>query len=556
MLFDRRRTSIPALVHRGGAFALALLAASLAVRAQAAMPDGPTFVPRMECAAVTRFARPGLVIDRAAQVPAGPPPMADGSGAIDDAAPPVPEHCVIQGRLDPRTGHGGRSFALGFDLRLPLQWNGRFAFHGGGGMDGRLVPAVGDIHGTLDPSALARGFAVISSDGGRRGSWTDSTFGLDQQARIDYAYNALEKITLLGRQLTTEFYGRAPDYSYHLGCSNGGRQGLVASQRLPLLFDGIIAGDPSMGFSRIAIGEVWNIGVVARVAPRDDGGRPILARAFSDDDLKLVRAGVLQRCDAKDGLVDGLIQDWQRCDFDPAVLRCRGPKSASCLSPPQTKALKALFEGPRTRSGEHVYGPFNYDTGIADGKWRGMRLGTATDGGWNSADATLGLGQFRFYQLTPPDPDFDPLKPFDIDETLARTRHTAALGDGDSPYLETFVRRGKMIVYNGLSDQGMASSEIVRWFDRAVAATGPAVKDAVRLYFIPGMLHCSGGESTDKFDMLTPLMEWVEHGRTPDRILATSRSIPGISRPLCPHPLTARYKGGDPSDAASFACEQ
>ena len=530
-----------------------IIAAAEAADTDSASPSG-SVSPTMDCSAALKFARPGLTLDRVERVAAGHPPLADGSGAIDSAAPLVPEHCLVQGRVDPRIGHGGRPFAIGFDLRLPTQWNGRFAFHGGGGMDGRLVPAVGDIHRTLDPSALARGFAVISSDGGRRGAWTDSTFGQDQQARIDYAYNALEKITVLGKQFVTEFYGRPPDWSYHLGCSNGGRQGLVAAQKLPLLFDGIIAGDPSMGFSRIAVGEVWNIGVVAKISPRDLKGRPILARAFSDADLKRVRDAVLQRCDAHDGLVDNLIHDWQRCEFDPAELSCKGAKATDCLSTPQVNALRQLFQGPLTKSGRQVYGPFNYDTGIASASWRGMRLGTAPDGEANSADATLGLGQFRFYQLTPPDPGFDPLAPFDVDALLERSRYTAALGDGDSPYLETFVRRGKMIVYNGLADQGMASSEIIKWYEHAVAATGPAVRDSVRLYFVPGMTHCSGGEATDRFDMLTPLMEWVEHGRAPDRIVATSRSIPDIARPLCPHPLVARYQGGDPKSAASFAC--
>jgi feruloyl esterase len=337
------------------AIGLALLILAPLLRAQPASPSGSSS-PTLDCSAALKFARPGLAIDRVAidrveRVAAGHPPLADGSGAVDSAAPVVPEHCLVQGRVDPRIGHGGRPFAIGFDLRLPTQWNGRFAFHGGGGMDGRLVPAVGDIHRTLDPSALARGFAVISSDGGRRGAWTDSTFGQDQQARIDYAYNALEKITVLGKQFVTEFYGRPPDWSYHLGCSNGGRQGLVAAQKLPLLFDGIIAGDPSLGFSRIALGEVWNIGVVAKISPLDPDGRPILARAFSDADLKRVRDAVLKRCDAHDGLVDNLIHDWQRCEFDPAELSCKGAKATDCLSTPQVTALRQLFQGPLTKSG-------------------------------------------------------------------------------------------------------------------------------------------------------------------------------------------------------------
>jgi feruloyl esterase len=183
-----------------------------------------------------------------------------------------------------------------------------------------------------------------------------------------------------------------------------------------------------------------------------------------------------------------------------------------------------------------------------------MRLGNSQTGDPDSADATLGYGQFRFYQLTPPEPDFDLLKPLDYDELLERVRHTAAMSDADSPFLGTFAARGKMIVYNGLSDQGMASSEMADWYEEVLRVNGPSVRESVRLFLVPGMTHCSGGQATDKFDMLETIMAWVEKGRAPDRIFATSRSIPGISRPLCPYPKVARYKGGDKRSAESFTC--
>jgi feruloyl esterase len=458
--------------------------------------------------------------------------------------------------INERTGVGGRTFGIGFDLRLPLEWNGRFAFHGGAGMDGRLMPALGDIANTVDPSALERGFAVISSDGGHRGPFTDSSFGLDQQARIDYAYNALEKTTLLGKRLVADFYGSDPSYSYMLGCSNGGRQGLVASQRFPMLFDGIVSGDASLGFSRIAIGEMWNVHVLSRIAPRDAQGWPIYSRAYSDAEVNLVKGAVLKQCDALDGLADGIVHDWQACDFDPGILTCKAGETESCLSPAKAQALRDLHDGPRTSDGQHIYGPFNYDTGIASPAWRGMRLGTSQTGEPNSADATLGLGQFSLYQLTPPEPDFDPTGEVDWDEMLRRVRYTGALGDGDSPFINTFANNGKMIVYNGLSDQGMASSEFVKWYEKVLAVNGEEVRDSVRLFLVPGMTHCRGGEATDSFDMLAEIQAWVEEGKAPDRIHATSRSIPDIARPLCPYPQVARYIGGDPKNAASFACRK
>jgi hypothetical protein len=505
------------------------------------------------CAALVKLAKPGFVVEKAEIIPAGPAPAADGSGAVDHLGAPLPEHCLVQGMLNPRTGADGRKFGLGFDLRMPTKWNGRFAFQGGGGLDGRLAPALGDIFGSVRPSALARGFAVVGTDGGHRGNWLDGSFGLDQQARIDYAYNALDKVTLKAKELVEKYYGAAPKYSYLLGCSNGGRQGLIASQRMPLYFDGIVAGDPSIRFSRVTIAEMWNLQVAARIAPKDDKGRPIISRAFSDGDLRLVAAAVLKRCDALDGLADGIINDWRGCDFDPGVLTCKAEKTDGCLSEAQVGALRDLYAGPRTSDGKPLYGAFNYDTGIADPIWRAMHLGSSGTGEWDAADAGLGLSNMRYYQLTPPDPNFDPMT-FDFDRDVQRTRNTATISDADSTFLETFARHGKMIVYNGLSDQGMASSVLADWYDQVLRDNGKSISESVRLFLVPGMTHCDGGQATDQFDMLEAIMAWVEEGRAPDRIKATGKAFPGASRPICPYPLVARYKSGDVNKAESFVC--
>ncbi len=507
------------------------------------------------CAAIVNLATPDFVVEKAEIVPAGPAPAPDGSGVVDGEGELLPEHCLVQGMINPRIGAGGKKFGLGFDLRMPTKWNGRFAFHGGGGMDGRLAPALGDIFGSVRPSALARGFAVVATDGGHRGDWLDGSFGLDQQARIDYAYNALGAVTPKAKELVEKYYGSAPSYSYLLGCSNGGRQGLTASQRFPLYFDGIVAGDPSIKFSRVTVDQMWNLHVAARIAPKDENGRPIISRAFSDSDLRLVAESVLKRCDALDGLADGIINDWQGCDFDPGVLTCKGEKTGGCLSKAQVTALRDLHAGPSASDGRPLYGAFNYDTGIADPIWRAMHFGSSGTGEWDAADATLGLSNMRYYQLTPPDPDLDPLD-FDFDRDVERTRHTGAISDADSTFLETFARHGKMIVYNGLSDQGMASSVLADWYDEVLRVNGESIRDSVRLFLIPGMCHCDGGQATDRFDMLEAIMAWVEEGRAPDRIIATGKAFPGLSRPLCPYPLVARYKGGEVNNADSFVCAE
>lgn len=503
-----------------------------------------------DCTAIADLARPDFIVDRSEIVPAGPTPSPGGDGEA------LPEHCLVQGVLNPRLGADGRSFGIGFDLRMPTVWNGRFAFHGGGGLDGVLNPALGDIFGSVSPSALARGFAVVSSDGGHRSpTFLDPTFALDQQARLDFAFNAMDRVTLKAKELVEHYYDSTPEHSYLLGCSNGGRQGMLASQRFPLHFDGIVAGDPAFKLSRIAMDQAWNIQAAARIAPQDDAGRPIISRAFSDSDLDLVVDALLAQCDDLDGLADGMINDWLACDFDPGALVCEAGKMDACLSGAQVDALRDLHTGPRNSDGEPLYGTFPYDTGIAGPAWRGMHLGSSGTGEWDAADANLGFGTLRYYALTPPDPAFDPMT-FDFARDADRTRQTWALGDADATYLETFGRSGKMIVYHGLSDQGMAAGALADWYDQMVADTGASIRDSVRLFFIPGMTHCGGGQATDEFDMLDAIVAWVEEGRAPDRIVATGGFVPGASRPLCPHPLVARYQGGDEHSADSFVCSE
>jgi feruloyl esterase len=377
---------------------------------------------------------------------------------------------------------------------------------------------------------------------------------VDQQARVDYAYAAIGKVTPAAKALVARYYGRPAAHSYFAGCSNGGRQALTAAERYPLYFDGIVAGDPTLRFSRVALDEAWNLNVLGRIAPKDAAGHPLIAKAFSSDDLTLVKTALLKRCDARDGLADGQIQDWSHCDFDPAIVECRPGQHSRCLSPGQVSALRELHRGPHTPAAGSIYGPFNYDTGIAGSAWRGMRLGSAESSPANSADATLGLDMLRIFQLTPPDPQFDPWQQVDWDQLLRRVAATAAIGDADSPFLSTFALHSKLIAYNGLADQGLASSELVDWYRQALAASGSDAADALRLYLVPGMTHCGGGEATDKFEMLDAIVDWVEHGKAPGSVLARTSSGPPLSRPLCPYPKIARYKGGDQADAGSFEC--
>ena len=502
------------------------------------------------CQALKSFSWPNLVIEDAETVPAGPanPPEAVPAGTM------LPEHCLFRATLSPRKGADGQKFGIGIELRMPTDWNGRFAFQGGGGLDGVLHASYGSVFGTMLPPALARGFAVVSTDGGHRGkSMLDAHFGLDQQARLDYAYNALDKTTVIAKAVVAQYYGKKPDYSYFIGCSNGGRNGMIAAERLPTYFDGIVAGDPTFRLAWTNVDQAWNEIVLARAAPKDAEGRPIIAKALSESDLRLVSNAVLKACDAKDGLKDGMINDFQACHFDPAVLTCKGPKTDSCLAHKQVVALKELMGGPHDSRGHALYAAFPYDTGISDPAFRHMHFGTSPTGDLNAADATLGFDSLRYYAMTPPDPDFDVMK-FDFDHDTRRIWETSKINDADSTFLVTFAHHGKIILYHGLSDQGLSPLDTAAWYDKLHATTGGVTQNWARLFMVPGMTHCSGGKSTDQFDMLSAIQAWVEKGHAPDRIIARGKSFPGVTRPLCPYPKVARYTGGDPKSAKSFEC--
>jgi len=234
---------------------------------------------------------------------------------------------------------------------------------------------------------------------------------------------------------------------------------------------------------------------------------------------------------------------------------CKGGKSPGCLTGKQVNALKQVMDGPRDSQGRALYASFPYDAGIGDPAFRRMHFGTSPTAQTNSADATLGFDSLRYYSLTPPDPGFDPMK-FDFDRDPARLAETAKINDADAAYLESFARHGKLILYHGLSDQGLSPLDTVAWYERARAQSSGPGSDWARLFLVPGMTHCAGGPATDRFDMLTAIDEWVEHGQPPERIIATGKAFPGLSRPLCSYPKVARYTENDPQSANSFTCQK
>jgi feruloyl esterase len=514
---------------------------------QAAQAPAPLQLDEQACTALSRLTSPGYVVDAAQWIPAGSQPSGPGGATIE-----LPAHCLYRVTIGAReSGMEGMRYGTGIEMRLPASWNRRLLVQGGGGLNGVLNPAYGNVAGAR--SALLRGFAVVSNDGGHRGrSSIDARFGVDQQAKLDFAYQAVERTTREAKGMLERMYGAKPQYSYFMGCSTGGREAMMAAQRLPLEFDGIVAGNASFNLTRIAMNQIWSLQTVTRMAPKDAAGKPQLHAAFTDPQLAAVSATVLRQCDALDGLADGMVNDFQACRFDPRSMVCKtGDDPQSCLSPAQADGLRTIFGGARNSRGEPLYGSYTYDTGIAAPAWRSMHLGSATA---PPANASLGRDTLREFSITPADPNLDPLK-FDFDRDVARTAETAAINDAVATLLSTFAARGsKMIVYHGLSDQAMATGALTGWYDALSPRSAQGPQDWARLFLVPGMTHCGGGQSTDQFDMLTAIQDWVEKHQPPDRVIASGRAFPGTTRPLCPYPKVARYDAGDAKSAESFSC--
>ena len=509
-------------------------------------------VPAVQCSGVTALVIPPMQLDKPTDA------VHIDSATPTDATSNLPEHCLVRGRINPRVGVNDTPFAIGFELRLPTAWSGRFFFQGGGGNDGVIVPATGNPRNG-GPLALTRGFAVVSTDGGHTGT-SASSYGFDPQARVDHAYNAYNKTAVTAKAIIDLYYGKNPDKSYFVGCSGGGRQGMMFTQRFPAYFDGVIAGAPAM---RVATGastsSAWQTITYNSIAPVDAAGNRILSQAFSDTDLALVANKALEVCDALDGVADGSINNIKACKFDPALLQCSGGKDASCLSPQQVSALKEAFNGPVNSRGERLYSNWPYDAGIVGADWRNWQLGTSMTATPNSRFVTLIEDAMKNEFFTPPDPAFSIFN-YNFDTDPARQVEFGKLYDTwPNAKLNKFRQSGgKLILWNGMSDPIFSANETIEYYERLIEANGEKKAFSfARLFLVPGMNHCGTGPATDTYDTLTKLIDWVENGNAPDRIIASGSAFPGRTRPLCPYPAYARYdRTGNPEAAASFVCRE
>ncbi len=523
-----------------------------------------------ECGAIAEVAPEGMTITEAAAMP------------VSDDAPVA--HCLVRGRMAERIGSDGNSYAISFELRLPDDWAGRFAHQFNGGNDGAVVPAFGRLNVQPDgDSALARGFAVVSSDAGHDGSAHPEAglaggniFGFEFEARRDYGYGAVAKLHPAAVALTEAYYEAPVRYTYGFGSSNGGRHALIAASRMAESFDGLIAGYPGYRLPRAAIQHAWDVQTFRSVGDS-------LAEAFSRDELDIVAMQILRACDGLDGLDDALIFDIDACQtaFDPASLTCASGESGDCLPEPKVAALVRVFGGPRNSAGEQLYSEWDWDAGIASAGWRSWKLESPVPA-WDHRPiiAVMGAGSLAQVFTTPPTPlagdsasleaflmafDFDADAP-KVDATSADFPESAmqvmSPPDADSPSLEALEAAGsKLIVFHGVSDPVFSFRDTVDWYD-ALLENNPDAAGFTRLYAVPGMPHGPGGVAPDRFDILSELVGWVEQDRAPGAVVATVRggneaapeTLRGATRKLCPWPAVARYSGEDPSTAESFSC--
>lgn len=333
----------------------------------------------------------------------------------------------------------------------------------------------------------------------------------------------------------------------------------MAVQRTPLEFDGAIAGNPGFRLTHAAVGEAWDTQTYSAIAPKDAEGNPILSKAFSDADLKLVAEAVLARCDALDGLKDGEIDNFSACKFDPAELECKGAKTDRCLSREQVAALHKSFGGAHDSHGNALYSSWPYDAGIGDMGWRMWKLGTSETAKANALNATLGAGSLTDYFVHPSVQGLTPMN-LDFDKAAEQVDATARINDAIDTDLSTFAGRGgKLILYEGLSDPVFSADDILDYYRRFERDNGGPEKarETARLFLVPGMTHCGGGPSTDQFDALQALENWVEKGQAPLSMMARGQAFPKRTRPLCPYPEYASYNGsGDPEDGKNFTCKK
>jgi Tannase and feruloyl esterase len=431
---------------------------------------------------------------------------------------------------------------IGFEVNLPANWNYKL-----------LVVGIGGNAGTISDTSLGwkRNYATATTDTGHKGNGGDTSWAYNNpKGELNFAERAFHLTTVTAKEISQAYYGEAPRKAYFTGCSGGGRQAMIEAQRFPEDFDGIIVGAPAYNLTGFHFAFIWN--GQAMFPDPNKLSQPVVSNAK----LKLLESKVLAKCDAVDGLQDGLIGDPRACNFDPAkdLPVCQGAEIADCFTAPQIAALQKIYSGARNRTGQLYPG---FHPGVESG-WN-VWLGEGNAGikalGPNLSYA-YGEGFLRYWIYD--NPDYK-LHQFDFDKHIGDTQAAAKLVNATNPNLKAFERRGgKIIFYHGWADNAFPAAATIQYYEQVQRLMGGRKKMErfARLFLVPGMLHCGGGPGCHQADYLSAMERWVEQGQAPDTIIGTGTN-PIRTRPLCAYPKLAKYKGsGEVNDAANFTCEE
>jgi feruloyl esterase len=497
-----------------------------------AVPAGPASDRRVllaagaPCESLSALSLTGGRITAAVLVPPGafatPGGAAQGNAARQYAA--LPAFCRVSATLTPTTDSD-----IKVEVWLPASgWNGRFQAVGNGGWAGTIsYPALA--------AAVSRGYASASTDTGH--ATPGATFALNHPEKlVDYGYRSVHEMTVQAKAVINAFYGNPPTVSLWNGCSTGGRQGVIEASRYPADYDAIVAGatpvtSPKLHGARLQFSRMVHRSAESYIPP---------------EKYPVIHEAALRACDALDGVKDGVIDSPLRCKFDPAVLACKGADGPACLTAAQVETARAVYAPVKDpKSGATLSFPLLHP---------GSELIWATLGG--PQPFAIAVEAFRYIAFS--DPNWNPdsfAGGADIDRLESKAVGFEPPGANLTPY---FARGGKLLMYHGWADQQVAPLNSVTYVDAVLRSSGQAAAGkSIALYMVPGMGHCQGGAGTDTFDKVAAMEQWIDTGRAPAQIVASHQTAGAVdrTRPLCPYPQVAKYKGaGSTDEAANFSC--
>jgi feruloyl esterase len=478
---------------------------------------------------------PDATVTAVESIPAGPAPAPAGrAGAPAPVAAPggrgaaapvnmLPAYCRVAITLKPSTDSD-----IKMEAWLPVEnWNGKFQMAGNGGWAGSMqgIPVM--------QTAIKEGYATAGTDTGHTGS--DPVFGLGHQEKlVDFAYRSMHETVVKSKAIITKYYGKPAKLSYWNGCSTGGRQGLMEAQKYPEDFDGIIAGAPADYQTHL---HAWDMMVAVGIRKDAD-------HFLTQPKLAALNKAVLAQCDAMDGVKDGLLNDPRKCHFDPATLLCKAGDKDDCLTAAQIESVKLVYSSAKKNNGELIF------PGKEPGGETGWSMLLSTP-----APPLLSLGSFEY--ATYQDANWD-WKKFDLDRDTTAADEKFGYVNAP-PDLSAFkARGGKLLMYHGWNDPAISPENTVNFYTSVGQKTGSKEENWARLFMVPGMGHCQGGPGPDQFNKMAVIERWRESNTAPDQIIAShvTGSNIDMTRPLCPYPQVAVYKGvGSTNDAASFSCK-